>query len=1463
MATSEQLIKTQKVAIGLFNAALGKDNLDSLEGSIDGGLSIAGVAGALAAHPLFTGAVMGLASSTEAKAAILLNNFGLSAGSDDASSADAIAESYFASRINAGDDFGAIVLDAVDYLGDSNVPNEFKATANLLENKALVAATFSASKSAASLGELQNVLVGVTGHKLWSQAEADEFIANGSGNTFQLTANQDNFTGTAGNDVFNATVFNNSNTFQSGDTINGGAGNDLIHAEVGSSQAFAISAISSNVETVHFDARSDSVDSNDNNLQNNFVQVDARNMRDVTEWGTDGSRADVVIEDIEINADQITEDITFRMKDTDPGSNADGDDGAVANDTQAGASLHAFFEPNSLRSSVANQDSVVVIRLLDPLNDQLNNQPLENLPVNGFFFVLNGQQVIVQDQEANGPIQTAKTYTELADAIRDRLDAMGLTDVTVQVGGTFTESGTLEGQTFTGTGNDIILTAPNASQVDNGGFLNGVGQTGDFITIGFVRGELSDPEDVFITANLILDNVGRGSEGGAAEIGSMSTRGGVEKFNVEVIRDSWLSGEDGTPFVGAMRSTNDTLEVVDIVNAEGSTGYLYIGSGMHDSANNLIDFRPDPKHLDVDGLIDVRSVNAAEFEGNLKIGASLTDDVHDRYLKQIDDDVQGNEGRDDFLFDYNLGKGDDYLHMAIRSDLTADSDFSFVANGGTGNDSIRTWLADTDGDPADFDNLADYTAQKLLANLHVNGGDGNDTIETLGAGDFMINGGAGMDAIYADNTGAGITVDAVPGGVAAIQTIQFTAAPANNPGGVITVDGVAITVGEGWTDAQIGEAVDAAFDGSTKFATVTNNGAGLVTFAWATTGRVTELLSFDDTGTTGVTVADGNKTAVEIGEAPDGAVSEVQSFTVAAAGPTADATITVGGIDIDVLDADDGPTTAGKIAAALNANPNFSAIVVANGTSTNTVLNDGDTDATNVDAADETIFVTFTGTANEVALALDENGTGIFAGATAADDDDVAAVPANGGTNEVQTLTITGATPGAAGETTFTVDGVTITVPAAGATAAETVTLIVDAFAGSAKFSSVVDGAGDTVVFTFEEAGDQDLITVLDVDSGVLSTIAETTPGVDAGPAPVAAPTVNTVNVINSEIEGYSSDPGDPTPADKAVWTANNLDGDNELETQDIVEVSSFTGIKGQLQVSFKGLHSTLTTIESTSGSTSAFQIRQALKDAVSNDAVLSKLLVVKDGPANTFIVESLIDGHMDVNDLDIEFFAPLASGDAAVAGRTQMTITDETNFTAFDATSANAAYDVEFAQSNAGNDLNGANSTITHDSDNTINAGNGDDVIVLGTADNESVTNVTANSNDTVVFTGDNFGRDTVVHFTIATAENEEGDTLLGDDLLDFTAYLTGNAKDSYVIGGTTLTDNDIILGDHEVEYTTAADTAAKGVVLEIHDDDPNVMDVYKAESTSSSTAVTLTKVGTVDMADVSIASLTAADFV
>lgn len=67
-------------------------------------------------------------------------------------------------------------------------------------------------------------------------------------------------------------------------------------------------------------------------------------------------------------------------------------------------------------------------------------------------------------------------------------------------------------------------------------------------------------------------------------------------------------------------------------------------------------------------------------------------------------------------------------------------------------------------------------------------------------------------------------------------------------------------------------------------------------------------------------------------------------------------------------------------------------------------------------------------------------------------------------------------------------------------------------------------------------------------------------------------------------------------------------------------------------------------------------------------------------------------------------------------------------------------------------------------ESDNTIDLGAGNDVAVLGTG---------TNSNDTIVFTGYNLGKNTIVNF-------DDGVNSTGRDLLDFNAYLTGKSSAS-----------------------------------------------------------------------------------
>ncbi|MDR3324273.1 MAG: hypothetical protein LBS89_08745, partial [Zoogloeaceae bacterium] len=213
--------------------------------------------------------------------------------------------------------------------------------------------------------------------------------------------------------------------------------------------------------------------------------------------------------------------------------------------------------------------------------------------------------------------------------------------------------------------------------------------------------------------------------------------------------------------------------------------------------------------------------------------------------------------------------------------------------------------------------------------------------------------------------------------------------------------------------------------------------------------------------------------------------------------------------------------------------------------------------------------------------------------------------------------------------------------------------------------------------------------------------------------------------------------------------------------------------------------------------------INQAIKKAIGSDIVLSKLLKVTDGPANTLVITALSDGrHLDVNDLQIEFAIPttVSTTDAAawraaigadaawadadlLAGRVeafnQLLISKGSNLIALPGTvsdldnygvNAGGNYtswytsnnqtvlaghgDYKAAFANTGADLAGTNSD--HVSDNIINAGSGDDVIVLSTGEL---------SNDTIKWTDFNQGTNTIVNF-------ETDGTTLGDDWLDFTSY-------------------------------------------------------------------------------------------
>jgi hypothetical protein len=190
------------------------------------------------------------------------------------------------------------------------------------------------------------------------------------------------------------------------------------------------------------------------------------------------------------------------------------------------------------------------------------------------------------------------------------------------------------------------------------------------------------------------------------------------------------------------------------------------------------------------------------------------------------------------------------------------------------------------------------------------------------------------------------------------------------------------------------------------------------------------------------------------------------------------------------------------------------------------------------------------------------------------------------------------------------------------------------------------------------------------------------------------------------------------------------------------------------------------------------WHINQAIKAAISGDAVLSKLLSAEDGPGNALVIKSLVDGTHNDADLLIGVTGSDFDGFVATTGE------GKTVLDAFKAFSKNSLLDLEAAEEAQiasltninGRDGIGENQVLAEDgidseaeTDNVIDAGAGSDVIVLSTS---------LEANETIVFTAASGVDLTIVNFGDVVPADDDDST--GLDKLDFKAYLTNLASES-----------------------------------------------------------------------------------
>jgi len=750
----------QQVYIGLLGRAAEKDGLDYWTGEIEAGnIDIDGVRANIVNEQDEYAEGLGQMSRSQALNELYNNLFNRDADAEGleywvtGGGADVAFDQLVLALIDGAQPMDRLILDNRTEVG--NYYSDF-------------AASFTAAEAAAVLAGVDNTRDSV--------AAAQAMVDGGSyNNEIRLTTGEDILNGTRGNDLFTAKIIDNQNTLQSGDEIFGGAGVDTLRADIGNSQAFAITPELNNVENVIIRAQATASDAaNDNNITQ-AVQIDAERSVGVNHWESNNSRADLVIEDVRIRDNQLTKDITIAMVDTDAGN----------------VDFAVYFDQQSLRKEgtidVAPRE--LNLKVIDLIGAGSTEGPLLNLPLVGFTIRLtNGETIALDGGDA---VNSAETYAELVAALNAVLAEEGL-DGTFQfsLNGTFTASGTTDaGVVYRATGEQIKLEILDGSLDQDIGFAvvpntintsaSGFRFDQDEVTAEFRYNEQivgsTDQINPLITSTVILDNVGRGSMGGDLVIGGMSVgttsdSKGVEQFDITVEESSQLQ---------KIASTNDTLEVVNIVNGSVNGDLTVTGevefnpfgdrsgklTGRTDNGTN--DQTIDGTEGDYRGFgfTNVRQINAADFEGQLDLNLILDGNVVSKYMDLFD--VAENPAADNVEFEYTLGNNDDSFFLALGAGnlnelgTTTREDFDLVIDGGAGDDVISTVIYDQ---PAFFGNLATggdstngfenwYTNSAENANLMIDAGEGNDTVSTHGSGNWIVDLGAGDDTYYADNEG--------------------------------------------------------------------------------------------------------------------------------------------------------------------------------------------------------------------------------------------------------------------------------------------------------------------------------------------------------------------------------------------------------------------------------------------------------------------------------------------------------------------------------------------------------------------------------------------------------------------------------------------------------------------------------------------------------------------------------------
>lgn len=628
-----------------------------------------------------------------------------------------------------------------------------------------------------------------------AQKAIDALVSDIPGETFYLDTGRDVLTGTDNADTFVADIIQNQNgqqvnTLGSGDRLDGGEGNDTLLAEVtqgayvgGGNQQIQPKTVS--IENIKLQSVASSIGGASEGVADQ-VYVNAKDMLGVNYIGSERSNADLIITDLtskDNNGDmRDTADMTVGMKYTGNG-NTDWD----------AANLNVYFDQDYLtRDSGFSRPSVDINVMNEDAYDETDGEfPLAGVFLRELTVTVNGERFDLTQymgENANGTGEEIKTYDDLLTAIQNAI--VDLQNANPDNDALQTLQASLNGQFYSDIDPDTgVRRVGDSIKLSVSGESNGKENT---LTVESTdlelartayseygnnnRYERADNQpavqtDKLVAINVELEKAGLAGDGGELVIGSMNkgngdtntwnpadvntvgegTVSGIEQFNVTVSGNKSQSSS-----IAGLRSTNNNLREVYVGSDQGSTANLTIGNsntleGYGDAYPTplaAIDVAPEDKlSYNAAALKDVQIFDASAFNGDLNLSAALTGEVTEKYLANGDGE-----------FVYTGGTGNDTIDLAISAaNLTASGtathgDFTLEINGGAGNDTITVGIYDEFG-LADAGDAAWYANQKTNENLSINAGNGDDTVNLQGSGDWVVDLGAGDDVIYVDNGG--------------------------------------------------------------------------------------------------------------------------------------------------------------------------------------------------------------------------------------------------------------------------------------------------------------------------------------------------------------------------------------------------------------------------------------------------------------------------------------------------------------------------------------------------------------------------------------------------------------------------------------------------------------------------------------------------------------------------------------